>query len=124
MDKLQILLILIGVVQLILGAMHLFAPTLIYTKMGMTAPPEDNHYYGGMMAARFIAYGIGMFVIAQAPQHHVFWIYNMILVQIIDLLVGLFYTARGVITLKSSGFPMFNATLFIILLSLWAPAYS
>lgn len=122
MDKLQILLMLIGVVQLILGAMHLFAPSVIYTKMGMTAPPEDNHYYGGMMAARFIAYGIGMFVVALDPRYHAFWICNMILIQTIDLLVGLFYTARGVITLKSSGFPMFNATVFIVLLSLWAPS--
>lgn len=78
---------------------------------GFTAPADDNHYYGGMLASRFIAYGIGMFVIAQNPQQHIFWIYNMILIQVIDLLVGVFYTFKGTIKLRSSLFPMFNASL-------------
>lgn len=45
----------------------------------------------------------------------------MIFIQAVDLAVGVYYTATGVIGLELSGFPMFNATLFILLLSLWRP---
>jgi hypothetical protein len=74
-----------------------------------------------MLAARFLAYGIGMFFIARAPEKNLFWINNMILIQGIDMAAGIFYTATGVVALAHSGFPMFNATLFIILLALWRP---
>ena len=105
MKKLQALLILIGVVQLVLGALFLFAPQMIMS----------------MLAARFIALGIGMFWCARAPEQNLFWINNMILIQVIDLAVGIYYTTTGVVALSSSAFPMFNATLFIILLCLWRP---
>lgn len=124
MDKLQYLLMTIGVIQVILGIVHLTIPARFYAAMGLTVPPDDNHYFGGMLAARFIAYGIGMFVVARNPERHVFWIYNMIFIQVIDLVAGLIYTMRGTITLKTSLFPMFNASLFIVLLSLWAPKFS
>ena len=121
MKKLQGLLILIGVVQLILGALYLFAPQFITGMMGLTVPPADTGYMAGMLAARFIAYGLGMFWCARAPEENLFWINNMILIQVIDLAVGVYYTATGVVALSSSAFPMFNATLFIILLWLWRP---
>jgi len=37
------------------------------------------------------------------------------------LAVGVFYTATGIVGLSHSAFPMINATLFIILLTLWRP---
>jgi hypothetical protein len=92
--------------------------------MGHSVPEADIAYPLGMLAARFLAYGIGMFFIARAPEKHLFWINNMILIQVVDLAVGVFYTATGVIGLQLSGFPMFNATLFIILLTLWRPKVS
>jgi hypothetical protein len=74
-----------------------------------------------MLAARFLAYGLGMLVIARAPARHPFWIKNMVLIQAIDLAVGLFYTFSGTIPLKLSAFPMFNATLIALLLWAWRP---
>ena len=121
MKKLQGLLILIGIVQLVLGALFLFAPQWIMGMMGLTVPPADSGYMFGMLAARFIAFGLGMFWCARAPEENVFWINNMILIQIIDLAAGIYYTATGVIAISSSAFPMFNATLFIILLTMWRP---
>lgn len=121
MKKLQILLIVIGVVQLILGAAFLLAPSLTLRGMGISVPPADVNYMLGMLAARFIAYGVGMFWAARDPQANIFWISNMILIQVIDLAAGIFYTANGTVSLEVSAFPMFNATVIAILLWFWRP---
>jgi len=119
--KLKVLLRVIGVVQLVLGVLYLFIPVRFLEMQGLSTPLADNAYPLGMLAARFLAYGVGMFFIANAPEKQLFWINNMILVQGLDLVVGIFYTATGIVNLSHSGFPMFNATLFIILLMLWRP---
>lgn len=119
--KLKVLLRIIGVVQLILGAFYLFLPLQFLSMQGLSIPGADNAYPLGMLAARFLAYGIGMLIIANAPEENLFWINNMILIQAVDLAVGIFYTAMGTVTLSHSIFSMFNAALFIILLTLWRP---
>lgn len=119
--KLKVLLCVIGVVQLILGSMYLFMPMNFLAMMGHTVPQNDIAYPLGMLAARFLAYGVGMLFIAREPEKQVFWINNMILIQALDLTVGIFYTGTGIVALNHSGFPMFNAALFIILLTLWRP---
>lgn len=121
MKRLKTLLRLIGVVQIVLGLLYLFAPLRFLTLLGHTTPEADIAYPLGMLAARFLAYGVGMFFIARAPEKHGFWINNMILVQVVDLAVGIFYTTTGAVGLALSAFPMFNASLFIILLWLWRP---
>ena len=119
--KLKILLIVVGVAQLVLGLAYLFVPHELLRWMGHSVPPSDLNYPLGMLAARFLAYGLGMFVIARAPTRHVFWIQNIVLIQLLDLAVGLFYTFSGTIPLKLSAFPMFNAALIAMLLWLWRP---
>lgn len=119
--KLKALLIAVGVVQLVLGLAYLFFPHELLRWMGHSTPADDLNYPLGMLAARFLAYGLGMFVIARAPDRHLFWIQNMVLIQAIDLAVGLFYTFVGTIPLKLSAFPMFNAILIAVLLWLWRP---
>jgi hypothetical protein len=121
MQKLKVLLRVIGVVQLVLGMAFLFAPALFLETMGYSTPSPDLNYMFGMLAARFVAYGVAMVVIARMPERNIFWINNMLLIQIIDLAVGLFYTFTGTVSLAISAFPMFNASLFIILLFLWRP---
>lgn len=121
MKKLNYLLKIIGTIQIILGLAYLFAPGLFLHAMGHSMPQPDIYYALGMLAARFIAYGIAMFVISSAPAQHVLWINIMILIQIIDLGVGIFYTLMGAVPLSLSAFPMFNATWIILLLALWRP---
>ena len=121
MKKLQILLIIVGIIQFVLGFLFLFAPQAIMGLMGLTVPAADAGYILGMLAARFIAFGLGMFWTARDPQQNLFWIYNMILIQAIDLAVGIYYTATGVVDISSTAFAMFNATWIIILLWLWRP---
>ena len=121
MKKLRILLRVVGVVQLVLGAAYLFVPEAFMASMKLSPAPTDTNYALGMLAARFIAYGIGMFVIARDPVRNLFWIKNMILIQLIDLAVGVFYTANGTVSVSSSAFPMFDAVLIAGLLFLWSP---
>ena len=121
MKKLGYLLRLVGAIQIILGLAYLLAPGMFLHTMGHSSPQPDIYYPLGMLAARFIAYGIAMFVIASAPARHVLWINIMILIQAIDLGVGIFYTGIGVVPISLSAFPMFNATWIILLLALWRP---
>lgn len=119
--KLKVVLRIIGVVQLILGVLYLLIPTRFLALQGLSTPGADNAYPLGMLAARFLAYGIGMFYIARDPEKNQFWINNMVLIQAVDLLAGIFYTATGVVSIANSVFPMFNAMVFIVLLLLWRP---
>lgn len=119
--KLKVFLMIVGVVQIVLGIMYLFFPHALLHMMGHSIPMDDINYPFGMLAARFLAYGIGLFVIARAPSEHRFWILNMVFIQIVDLSVGIFYTFSGTISLSLSGFPMFNAVLIASLLWLWRP---
>ena len=119
--KLKVLLRVIGVVQLVLGLVYLFIPMQFLGMMGHSIPQADIAYPLGMLAARFLAYGVGMLFIAREPEKQLFWINNMILIQAVDLAVGVFYTVTGIVGLSHSAFPMFNATLFILLLTLWRP---
>lgn len=121
MKKFTILLWTVGAIQLILGATYLFAPEAFTAWMKLSPTPNDTNYMFGMLAARLIAYGIGMFVIARDPARNLFWINNMILIQLIDLAVGVFYTVNGTVSLSSSAFPMFDAVLIAGLLFLWRP---
>jgi uncharacterized membrane protein len=122
MKRLRVLLRLIGFVQVVLGLLYLLLPQQFLSMQGLSPAEADIAYPLGMLAARFLAYGIGMFVIASDPDRNRFWINNMIFIQAVDLMVGIFYTATGVVALAHSAFPMFNATLFIALLIWWRPA--
>ena len=120
MTRLKILLWVVGISQIVLGALTLFAPTFFFESMGLTAPAADNRYMLGMLAARFLAYGIGMFWLARQAVPDLFWIRNMILIQAIDFGAGLFYLGTGTIGIAVAAFPMFNAAVFAVLLYLWS----
>ena len=120
MNKLTILLRVVGVIQIILGLMYLFAPAFMLSSMGHSVPQSDIFYPLGMLASRFIAYGIAFIYISKTAMEHKLWINFMILIQAIDLFAGVFYTATGVVTLELSGFAMFNATWIMLLLYLFS----
>lgn len=121
MRKLNTLLKIIAIIQIALGLAYLFVPGIFLHAMGHSAPLPDIYYPLGMLAARFIGYGIALLFVEKSPAQHVLWINFMILIQTIDLGVGVFYTASGVVPLSLSAFPLFNASWIIILLALWHP---
>lgn len=121
MKKTTCLLYLVGTIQIVLGLFHLFAPEFFLKNTGHTIPEPDIYYPLAMLASRFIAYGIALIYIAKKAQEHVLWIKFMILIQLIDLGAGVFYTMSGVVPLADSAFPMFNAIWISVLLYIWMP---
>lgn len=119
--KLKVFLRVVGLSQIALGIAYLFFPLEFLRWMGHTLPAPDINYPLGMLAARFLAYGVGMFAIARSPARHAFWIDNMVLIQLVDLAVGIAYTLSSSVSLRLSAFPMFNAALIASLLWLWRP---
>ena len=109
---------LIGLGQLVLGALYLFMPQAFIAWQGLSAIGADIGYPLTMLAGRFFVYGIGMFVIAQDAVKNRFWLFGMIAIQAFDLAGGLYYTLSGIVALEHSAFPMFNATWIILALFL------
>ncbi|MBN4047636.1 hypothetical protein JYT71_01360, partial [Acidimicrobiaceae bacterium AH-315-P05] len=110
MRNLKILLKVVGAIQIVLGLAYLFAPATLLEAIGHTVPEDDIFYPLGMLAARFLAFGIAFIYISSDPVKHRLWISMMIVVQLVDLAVGIFYTATDAVSLADSLFPMFNAT--------------
>jgi len=120
----RIALRLVGSIQIVLGLAYLLAPDMLLLKMGHSLPATDLLYPFGMLSSRFLAYGIGLWIISSDPEKHVLWIRLMAFIQLIDLAVGVFYTATGVVPLSLSAFPMFNAIWIGLLFAFWKPTSS
>ncbi len=114
----------VGSIQIVLGLAYLLAPDQFLATMGHSQPAADLLYPLGMLSARFLAYGIGLWIISSDPVKHILWIRLMAFIQLIDLAVGVFYTATGVVPLSLSAFPMFNAIWIGLLFAFWKPALS
>ena len=121
MKKLKVLMRLVGAIQIVLGLFYLFAPTFFLEAIGHSIPQDDIFYPLGMLAARFLVFGVVFIYIARDPVQHALWITAMIFIQLVDLAVGVFYTATGVVSLSDSAFAMFNAIWIAGLLYLWRP---
>jgi len=121
MTRQSTILWLIAISQFALGALVILIPQQFFLLIGLSAPPIDNNYMLGMLGARFLAYGAGMAMLARQPSPNIFWIRNMMFIQIVDFAVGGFYFATGTIGFSVVAFPMFNAALFATLLWLWFP---
>jgi hypothetical protein len=106
------LLWIIAVSQLVLAALTLFLPLTFFGWMGLTVPAADNGYMIGMLGARFLAYGLGMVMLARADSPSRFWLGNMLLIQLVDLALALVYLSSGTVSLSVAGMPMVNAALF------------
>lgn len=109
----------VGSLQIVLGLAYLIAPDALLLKMGHSLPSADLLYPFGMLASRFLVYGIGLWIISADPAKHILWIRLMAGIQLIDLAVGAFYTATGAVPLSLSAFPMFNAIWIVLLFALW-----
>ncbi|KAF0113568.1 MAG: hypothetical protein FD150_1994 [Rhodobacteraceae bacterium] len=100
--------------QLVLAALTLFAPLAFFGWMGLTVPAPDNGYMIGMLGARFLAYGIGMAMLARATNPSRFWIANMALIQAVDLGLALAYVGLGLVPVTVAAFPAANAAFFCV----------
>lgn len=123
MKKINVLLCVVGVVQLVLGLLYLLMPNNLLHWMGHSAVANDIAYPLGMLSSRFLVYGYLLLLASKSPADNRMLILGMMWIQVIDLAVGVFYTLQGTIGIALSGFPMFNAAVFALLLWLWMPAH-
>lgn len=121
MTKVKILLWAVGLGQLVLGLLYLFAPHAMLHWMGHSPVAEDIGYPLAMLSSRFLVYGVLLLVAARNPVAHRLLLQGMVGIQLLDLTAGIYFTASGVVGLQLSGFPMFNAALIALLLWLWLP---
>ena len=112
----------VGGIQIILGIAYLLMPNTLLLTMGHSIPSPDLLYPLGMLSSRFLAYGIGLWIISAEPEKHVLWVRLMAFIQLIDFSVGAFYTVIGIVPMSLSIFPMFNAIWIGLLLAFWKPA--
>lgn len=122
MRALRITLVVIGLFQLVLGALFLLAPAATPALMGMNPPaPAWANWLLGMMAARFLGYAYGMFAAARDPQAHRTWIHTMIVIQAIDWIATITYLLSGKLTLAQVSTAAFMPVLFAAALLLLRP---
>ena len=110
--------IIIGLSQIALAALYFAVPAGFVAWQGLTPPAADAGYPLAMLAARFLVYGLGMFLVARDPEGSLFWARGMVAIQLLDLCSGAAYLAMGVITLATALLPMINAAIFALALSL------
>ena len=122
MRGLRYTLVIVGVFQLVLGAVFLVAPGFAAGLFGLrpAAPPWAAWLFA-MMAARFLGYAYGMFLAARDPARHVAWINTMIVIQAVDWIATLAWLAAGELTLRQVSTASFMPILFIAAMLWWHP---
>ncbi|MDD0837695.1 hypothetical protein PSQ40_03830 [Curvibacter sp. HBC61] len=107
----------IAAVQVALGLAFALAPERAAEALGLPPAPGWAHWLLGMMAARCLAFGWGLWQVAKRPEGGRMWIQLMAFIQAVDWLVTLKYLALGAVTLSQVSTASFLPLLFI--LALW-----
>ena len=115
---------LIAVIQCTLGIGYLLFPMQLLATMQQSLPPADMQWPLGMLAARFLAYGAGFWIISHQPAPHRLWIQLMAVIQLIDFGVELMLLLTGTLQLSHVGVAMFNAIWIGLFCWLARPAHS
>src|SRR5258708_39285642 len=86
----------IGIVQLILGIIFLFAPAQFAAVIGLSVTPAWVPWMFAMFGARALGFAYGMFLALRQPEEHRAWIGAMIAVQAIDWIATIYFVLQGV----------------------------
>jgi hypothetical protein len=122
MNRLRFALRATGVVQLFFGGLFVVAPGLTASVLQTrTTEPGWVDWLFVMMGARFIGYGVGMFVAARDPRRHVAWINTMIAVQALDWASTLGFLLIGDVTLRNVTSAAVLPPLIMAALAWWHP---
>ena len=97
MRVLRATMIAVGIIQILTGAIFLVSPARYAELLHLQpAGPAWVNRLLAMCGARFVGYGIGMFVAARAPWRNRVWIDTMIAIQVVDFIAIAGYLADGV----------------------------
>ena len=90
MRVLRATMIAVGIIQILTGAIFLVSPARYAELLHLQpAGPAWVNRLLAMCGARFVGYGIGMFVAARAPWRNRVWIDTMIAIQVVDITGGI-----------------------------------
>lgn len=122
MKRLRFALRATGIVQLFFGALFVLAPSVTADVLQTrTSEPGWVDWLFVMMGARFIGYGVGMFVAARDPRRNLAWIDTMIVVQGLDWTSTLGFLLAGEVTLRNVTSAAVLPPLIIAALVWWHP---
>lgn len=116
LSALRITLGAIGLVQLILGIVFLFAPTQFASVLNLAVVPAWVPWMFAMFSARAIGFAYGMFIAMRQPEEHLPWIKAMIAVQAIDWIATVYFVLQGDVTLSQVSSASFLPIIFIFVL--------
>lgn len=122
MKPLPVLLRVIGVVQMVFGALFVLAPAHAGDLLGLGAPPPAwAPWLFVMLGARFLGFALGMFRAARAPEEHVGWIDAMVVVQVVDWVGTVAFLLAGDIPLPNVASALLLPVVFVVGLLWWHP---
>ncbi len=111
----------IGFVQVVLGSIFTLAPSQFASMLDLEVPPEWVNWLFVMTGARFLGFGIGMFIAAREPNKHMAWIGAMIGIQALDWIGTIYYLVSGTVTLAQVTTAAFLPIIFIVILVRYFP---
>jgi 4-hydroxybenzoate polyprenyltransferase len=114
-------LVVIGIVQLVLGAVFALAPAQFGATLGLAEAPPWVYWMFGMLSARSFGFAYGMFLAARDPARHIHWIQAMIGVQAVDWLATIYFVLAGAVTLAQVSTASFLPLIFIGMLIVCYP---
>jgi hypothetical protein len=107
------------------GVVFTVAPTAAGGVLGLEpGAPEWAHWLFVMMGARFLGYGVGMFVAARDPGRNLAWIDTMIGIQVIDLVATIGFLAAGELPFAHVASAVILPVVFVAGLLWWHPRRS
>lgn len=111
----------IGIVQLILGLVFIFAPGQFAALVGLKEAPPWAYWLFTMFGARALGFAYGMFLAMRDPQRYIVWIRAMIGIQAIDWISTIYFVATGGVTWLQVSTAAFLPLIFIVVLTLRYP---
>lgn len=123
MFGLRLMLRFVGVVQFFFGILFTVAPASAGGLLGLepSATPGWVAWLFVMMGARFLGYGVGMFVAARDPWAHQSWINTMIGIQVIDWVATVGFLLAGELPIINVASALILPVAFVAGLLWWHP---
>jgi hypothetical protein len=111
---LRYLLLLDAVVLFLMGVLLIFVPKQVELAFQFKELPEGVGYIIGLWGSVLVTTSFGYVVAAKNPIRHVVWVQVGIARGVLELVLGLVYLARGIVTFHQAGFGIIIAGLIAL----------
>ena len=127
LKALKVILIVYGALSAVMGVMHIFAPGMLLSTMGLAvedlpAACMPALYSMAMVGASFIAGGVYLIVAGTRDiMRHIYWVQFALLWAILAVAAGLYSVLMGYVTFNQAMMPVILDSVFFILLMVFYP---